>query len=953
MCTRPSEEPRTPKPEDRVAALLDVVQQLLVELHPHRVGTVSVTLDSTLERDLAFDSLGRVELLARLERVFKVRLPEQLLATAETPRDLLRAVRDARPARPLVSPPEVRPVMPVEAQAAPLRASTLVDVLDWHVRVHPQRLHIYLYGEAEQVGEITYSALHQGATAVAAGLQEHGLQPGQTAALMLPTSRSFFESFYGILLAGGIPVPLYPPMRRSQLADHLRRQVGILTNARAALLITVPEAQPLARLLKSQAEGLRRVVTVQDLTTTGGTCVRPAFQAQDMALVQYTSGSTGTPKGVLLTHANLLTNIRAMGQAAETTSADIFVSWLPLYHDMGLIGAWLGSLYYACPLVLMSPLTFLARPERWLWAIHNQRGTLSGAPNFGYELCLRKIDDRDLEGLDLSSWRLAFNGAESVSPETVRRFGERFVKYGFRPEAMMPVYGLAETSLALTFPPPGRGPRVDRIKREPFMRTGQAVPADQDDPYALRFVGCGQPLPGHQIRIVDAMGHEVAERQEGRLEFRGPSATGGYFHNPEETRRLFHGEWLDSGDLAYSAEGEVYVTGRTKDIIIRAGHNLYPHEVEEAIGNIPGIRKGCVAVFGSLDPVSKTERLVVLAETRATETKVLDTLRHQIDTLVMDLLGTPADDIVLAPPHTVLKTSSGKIRRAGSRELYERGALGRRQAAVCWQVTRLAVTGVVPELRRLRHAITEILYAAYAWGLFGVLAPLAWLSVVLLPRRPWRQAVVRALARLALRLASIPLSVQGREQLLRHQPCVLVVNHASYLDVLVLLAALPGDLGYVAKRELTERFISRLPLQRLGTEFVERFEVQRSVEDTARVLKAVQQGRAVVFFPEGTFRRETGLRPFYMGAFVVAAQAGVPVVPLAIRGTRSMLRANQWFPRRGAVRLTIGAPLTPQGTDWAAARRLQKAARAHILCYCGEPDLEPVVSMATPGTSDS
>jgi 1-acyl-sn-glycerol-3-phosphate acyltransferase len=236
--------------------------------------------------------------------------------------------------------------------------------------------------------------------------------------------------------------------------------------------------------------------------------------------------------------------------------------------------------------------------------------------------------------------------------------------------------------------------------------------------------------------------------------------------------------------------------------------------------------------------------------------------------------------------------------------------------------------------------MANMLYAAYGWTLFGVLAPLAWLSVVLLPRRPWRQAVVRTLARLALRLAGMPLRVQGLEHLPRHQPSVLVVNHASYLDALVLFAALPGDVAYVAKQELAVPFLSRVPMQRLGVEFVERFEAQRSVEDTARVVQAIRHGRTVAFFPEGTFRREPGLRPFRMGAFVVAAQTGVSVVPLALRGTRSILRSDQWFLRRGTVHLIINPPILPCGTDWSVAIKLRDRTRAQILRHCGEPDLE-------------
>src|SRR3989442_11904506 len=311
---------------------------------------------------------------------------------------------------------------------------------------------------------------------------------------MLPTSGEYFFSFAGTLLAGGTPVPIYPPARAVQIEEHLRRHVGILTNALATALITVPRALVLATLLKSQVPSLRMVCTVEELSSSTVSPERVTAHANDIALLQYTSGSTSSPKGVVLTHANLLANLRAMGQVLQVSSEDVFVSWLPLYHDMGLIGAWLGSLYYAYPLVVRSPLTFLARPERWLWALHRHRGTLSGGPNFGYELCLRKLDEAALDGLDLSSWRFAFNGAEPVSATTMQDFQQRFARYGLRPQALAPVYGLAETSLGLTFPPQGRGLPVDRIDRGAVSPPCPALPAG-GGPTDVGVVVAGRPAP--------------------------------------------------------------------------------------------------------------------------------------------------------------------------------------------------------------------------------------------------------------------------------------------------------------------------------------------------------------------------------------------------------------------------------------------------------------------------
>ena len=245
------------------------------------------------------------------------------------------------------------------------------------------------------------------------------MEPGQAVALMLPTSRDYFFSFYGVVLAGGVPVPIYPPVRRAQLEDHLRRQSRILVNCRASMLVTTADAIQVAHLLTAAVDTLGHVVTVAQLTDHRDTFEPVRRAAQDTAFLQYTSGSTGDPKGVVLSHANLLANMRADGYALAAEPNDVFVSWLPLYHDMGLIGAWLGSLYHAIRLVIMPPLSFIAKPQRWLWALHRYRGTLSAAPNFAFELCLKQIRDADIEGVDLSRWRVTANGAEAISAQTL------------------------------------------------------------------------------------------------------------------------------------------------------------------------------------------------------------------------------------------------------------------------------------------------------------------------------------------------------------------------------------------------------------------------------------------------------------------------------------------------------------------------------------------------------
>jgi acyl-CoA synthetase (AMP-forming)/AMP-acid ligase II len=367
------------------------------------------------------------------------------------------------------------------------------------------------------------------------------------------------------------------------------------------VLVTFAEAVRVAKLLRGAVPSLDHITTIDGLSETAPSEAPMRRESGDPALIQYTSGSTGDPKGVLLSHANLLANIRAIGQALAVRPDDVTVSWLPLYHDMGLIGKWLGSLYHGVPLVLMSPIAFLSRPSRWLAAVHAHSGTVSAAPNFAFDLCVHKIPDEDVQGLDLRSWRLAMNGSEAVSPDTLDRFIRRFTPFGFKASAMCPVYGLAESSVALTMSPIERPPRVDALVREPFERTREVRPTDATDPHALKFVSCGRPLPDHRIRIVDALGLPLEERVEGHVQFRGPSVTSGYFRNADATRAVMHEGWMDSGDLGYQADGELFITGRIKDIIIQAGRNICAQEVEEAAAATAGIRKGCIAAFGIQD----------------------------------------------------------------------------------------------------------------------------------------------------------------------------------------------------------------------------------------------------------------------------------------------------------------------------------------------------------------
>jgi acyl carrier protein len=918
--------------------LLQITAAMLGELRPG-APIRTVHLDDRIERDLGLDSLSRLELVLRIEHAFGVRLPERLAAAARTPRDLLDAIAQAEPTTGDVPLPPVPRPLPQPVAGTPEGATTIIEAFRWHLEHHPDREHITLIEGDETLETISYARLWTDAGEVARGLTAAGVARGDTVALMLPTSSAFFQVFLGAMRIGAVPVPMYPPLRWTEIEEHVRGRASILANALARVLVTVPEALFIGQLVRAELPDLHAEIRVARLRGTGESDDVAAASGSDIAMLQYTSGSTGDPKGVILSHDNLLANIRAMGSAAAVTSSDRFVSWLPLYHDMGLIGAWLATMYHAVPLVLMPPTSFLGRPSRWLWAIHRHRATISAGPNFAYEIAASKVRDEELTGLDLSSWRLAFNGAEPVRAATLERFVDRFAPYGFDRRALTPVYGLAESAVGLTFPPLGRGPLVERIDAGALADESKGTVASPAQQSALEVVSCGRPLPRHEIRVVDDAGREVPERSEGRLEFRGPSATSGYYRNPNATARLFRGDWLDTGDVGYIARGELFLTSRAKDLIKRGGHNIHPYDLEAAVGDVPGIRKGCVAVFGTTDRASGTERVIVVAETNQSEPSSRAALRERIMALALIHLNGPADEVLLVPARSVLKTSSGKIRRAACRELYEKGLLDAPRRAVWLQFADLIESALAAKLRRGGQRLRLRVYGVYCWLVFLSLSGAGLIALALLPARRARSRIAQIAAKTMVRAVGMPLTVEGLQNLPAGKSAVFVANHASYIDAIVLLAVLPAGVRFAAKREFARMPLFGFVLGRLGTYFVERVDPAGGVEDTRELAVAVGRGETVLFFPEGTFSRAPGLAAFRLGAFAVSAETGTPVVPIVLRGTRSVLREHRWLPNRVPVTVSVQPPVLPTGRDWSAAVRLRDQVREVMLRHCGEPDL--------------
>jgi fatty-acyl-CoA synthase len=485
---------------------------------------------------------------------------------------------------------------------------------------------------------------------VARALHDAGVRRGDVVAIVLADAEPFLTTLFGASMAGVVPASLYPPATMGELPRYLDQTAAILRVCGARVVVT---SRPLAASFDALRPICPQLALVLSHEELDGPAIEPSTppSLDDIVLVQFTSGATSQPKGVALTHRNLASNVDAINGPAglATTDADSGVSWLPLNHDMGLVGMALGPLFSARPGVLLPPHAFVKRPGEWLRAISRHRATISFAPNFAYDLCVRRIKEKDLEGLDLSCWRVAGCGAEPIHPPTLAAFAEKFAAVGFRATSFLPCYGLAEHVLAATFPPRDRMPRVEDA-----------------------FVSCGSPLPGHALQIVDEDGRPVEDGAIGEITLAGPSVMLGYYADPERTRQTIRDGWLYTGDLGYMSGHELFVCGRVKDIIIVNGRKLHPQDLEWAVDDLAGVRRGRVVAFGTMTR-GGADRIVVVAEPNGTVPA--DVLTAAIRRRISEEFGVYVDDVALVPSGTVGRTTSGKVQRAATKERYERGEL--------------------------------------------------------------------------------------------------------------------------------------------------------------------------------------------------------------------------------------------------------------------------------------
>jgi fatty-acyl-CoA synthase len=519
----------------------------------------------------------------------------------------------------------------------------------------------------------SYASLLQSAQRVARSLVEAGLERGDLAALVINDAEQFLTALFGASMAGVIPASLYPPSAMSEMQPYLEQTANILRMSGARAVVT-------SAALKSSFESVGRascpdldMVLVREQLDAPPIPPDIRIRPDDIAFIQFTSGSTSIPKGIALTHESVSANVQSIicASGLDIGQGDISLSWLPLFHDMGLVGMTLGSVYACRPVVLMQPQAFVKRPADWLRAITRYAATVSFAPNFAYDLCVRRIKERDLDGLDLSSWRVAGCGAEPIHAGTLKAFADKFASVGFREHSLVPSYGLAEHVVAATFAPRGRAPVVHTVDADALTDERVARPSSTDRP-PVALVCCGVPLPGHEVRIVGNDGAELPPRHVGEITLAGPSVMLGYYNDDAQTARAIRDGWLHTGDLGYLADGELFVCGRLKDVIIVNGRKYHPQDLEWAVDQLAGVRRGRVVAFGTAASGGR-ERVVIVAEPNGTSASVdlVDAIRRRVG----DLCGLYVDEVILVPSGTVGRTTSGKVQRAATKTRYERGEL--------------------------------------------------------------------------------------------------------------------------------------------------------------------------------------------------------------------------------------------------------------------------------------
>lgn len=913
--------------------LLAVTRLFLRELGAQRAAR-AVSLDALLLDDLGLGSLERVAFLQRLEQHFGVRLAIEDLLRADSMRDMYHLLEQAEPHMEMQLPELAlaTAAMPVEVDPC----ETLVDVLSRYVEAEPKRRQACLLQSQGQVTELSYGSLWRKARHLAVLLQQHAAcTPQAVIAIAVTEAEAFMVSYLAVVLAGLQPLVMRMPVNAHCLRPlYWRIRLPMLvSNQVAGLILQDVSAQNALRPLQQALASNLAYFIYDELIARPQL---PEYELRpvsaDYVIYRRLAWDHREQSRLQVTHAQWLQQIREDGAALNIKASDVVFSWLSLVEPMGLLSAWLGSLYYGLPFIWMPPQDFFAAPEKWLWGIHQYRASISFAPNAGYAKCVQEIKEQSCVGLDLSCWRVALNAGESMAAITVRQFCERFSAYGFSDCAMIQGYIPAGESMLLTLSMLSRPAHFERISRQVFFSHKRAQLLEADRPGGLLFVASGRSLPSSEIHIVDQDGRSLGDRQIGYIKYRR------HF-------RLDSNQWCVCSDLGYIADETLYTVAADPQQVVKYGSYITPYALRMVITGIAALAKANYLSFSITEPAGgQAEWVLLLATDKIRNPFYVRRVQAVLHNHLTQCFGVAPDHMLFYAKHGLERfgeTTDEQLQ--GAQAAYQAGELLPQPA---WYHHR-RLWGKTCALAKLclrpLTKLAKLIYSIYFLLLFILLFIPCSFVVRVLPKRLSKK-LFKFICRLIFLLAGCPIVVKGRAWLRQSEHVIFAPNHTSYLDVLALIAVLPSRVCFVGKRELKSIPLLGSLFKNMGHLFVDPADIRRGEENLQQLISVLQEGRSLVIYPEGTFTHANGLRPFKLGAFMAAAQTNTPVCPVICTGLRRVLRDRELLLRPGLIRVIAKPWQRPEADDMQAVLKLRDDVMAQIAEDCGEPVLELVVA---------
>ena len=923
--------------------LIKATRDFLRETGAQRASR-AVHLHAVLLDDLGLGSLERVMLLRGLEKRLALRIPVEKVMAADTLRDVYHILQQAHAGGESELPDialDEHLSSGVDADAIEVKVDDCTDlimVFKRYCELDPERVHAHLLQPDGGVVQLTYIQLWQRAEAMAVALRQQGLQPKSVVAVALQEPEAFMVSYLALLMIGCQPLvmrmpanehcfrPLYWRIRLPLLlANHVS---AVLLQDRAAQSVM----QPICQILSGRIMGLSYQDLQQSTSGSQDLNLTPVATVSEDIMYHRLSWSEQQKWRQSLTHAQWLQQTREDGQALQVGPTDVVLSWLSLVEPMGLLSAWLGSLYHGLTFIWMPPHVFLSDPLQWLRAIHKYRASISFAPNSGYALCVDSIPASSCTGLDLSCWRVALNAGEYIAANTVRQFCDFFKNYGLAPTALRQGYIPAGESMLLTLSASARAPHFERISASVFYNSKRAQRLPADMAGGLLFVAAGKLLPSGELSIRDGEGRLLADRHVGTV----------YYRRDYSADKA---DWVNSGDVGYIVDQTLYVVAPDPSKVVKHGSYITEYALRLVIQGISALDGSQHLSFCVTNNVQgKSCWIIILATTKHRNPFFV----RRIKSVLMKRL---AQCFGVVPDHILLRGEAELEYFGDSREEQIQAAhaaylSGTLIPATAWYHHRrmfAKVSALLKTAMRPARWLFKVVYTVYFALIMLVLFLPTWCIVMSLPKKIGK-VIFKVFCRLVLILAACPVLVSGKKWLKNPGLVLFAPNHTSYLDVLALSSVLPASSCFVGKRELKGVPLLGSIFKKMGHLFVDPTDFTRGEENLAMIVENLNKGYATTVYPEGTFTHADGLRPFKLGAFMAASQAEVPVCPVICKGLRKVLRDREVLLRPGVVRIIAKEWLYPQGSDLTEVIALRDKVHAEIAADCDEPVLDIIAA---------